>query len=124
LGRKNEERHQGRQPQPAIQQESALRGKQQAHQNAKAEEEHRMLVFKAESSQNSEQYPPLGMVVLNGSNQSVCASGPEDRLERVHGQQVIGLEVTWRHRHRQRGQPLSESASTQRARSARRTEPL
>src|SRR6516225_4591901 len=65
VGQENEERHQGRQPQPAIQQESALRGKQQAHQNAKAEEEHRMLVFKAESSQNSEQYPPLGMVVLN-----------------------------------------------------------
>ena len=29
---------------------------------------------------------------------------------------MIGLEVTWRHRHRQRGQPLSESASAQRAR--------
>ena len=92
---------------------TALRSQEQADDDAGAEDQHGVLVFEAESRQDAEPDPELLVAGFHDADQQPGAAHPEQRLECVHGQQVVGGENTRRDQRGERGEALGKPLAAQ-----------
>ena len=96
-------------PDPGARERAALRSQHQADHDAGAEDQHGVLVFEADSRQDAEPDPEFRVAGLDDADEQVGATHPEQRLERVHGQQAVRGEECRRHQGRERRQALGKT---------------
>jgi hypothetical protein len=72
-----------------------------------------VLIFKADPRQKSEPNPKLLISGFDDADQHVCATRPEQHLERVHRIQVVNGEKSRRHENGQGGQNLRKALTSQ-----------
>lgn len=94
---------------------AALRGQEQGHHQAEAEEQHRVLVHQAEAGDQADPQPQPGLVLLEDPHQQKEADGPEQHLEGRDAEHVGGAEVDRRDQHREAGHHLDEAAAAEAA---------
>ena len=92
--------------------------------DGETEDERRLLVEQAEAHQRAEPDPQPVVARLDPADHAERRAHPEERLERVHRQEVVDAEVDRRHQDRERRQALRVPASARaRARAAPRARP-
>ncbi len=75
--------------------------------------EHGVFVFEAESRQDAEPDPEPLVAGFHDADHQPGAAHPEQRLEGVHGEQVIDSENTRRHQGREGGEALGKSLAAE-----------
>ena len=86
-----------RRPSRARASKQTTQGSQEQTENDSGfEDQHGVLVFEAKSRHDAEPYPEFRVAGFHNVYQQPGAAHPEERLECVHGQQVVASEDTRR----------------------------
>jgi hypothetical protein len=92
VGKKNQRCDSAADPNPFLRQSCSLRRQHQAKHKPAAENGHRVFVLKPEPGHNAEPQPQPLVAGVDDAQQKIRAAHPEERLEGVHGEQVVQHE--------------------------------
>ena len=95
---------------------AAFRSEHKAEHDSTSKEKHRPFIQNADPGDEAKPQPQFLIACLNDPDNQIRCRGPEQRLERVHGQQVEENQVPWSDQHGDGGQELAESAGAETAR--------
>ena len=113
---KDQECNRASHPKPGTGEQAALGREEEPEDNAGAENQHRVFVFEPDSGAYAEPDPQLCVACFDHAHDEPDAAQPEQRLERVHGQQIVETEDSRRHKHRDRSEALRKQFPAQLAR--------
>jgi hypothetical protein len=86
-------RNEAANPDPLAGEDPALLGEQQAHHHRQAEHRHGVLGLEARAREHAKPHPQLLISCLDDADHHIGAPCPEERLEGVHGQDVMEDQV-------------------------------
>jgi hypothetical protein len=89
---------------------------QKPREQPEPEPQHADLVLQTEAEKAPQEQPETRVGPLEDADQEVRRSGPEQKIERVHGVEMIERQVHGRHEDRDHGENLGETSAAELAR--------
>ena len=98
---------------PFRTQQPPLARKAESGDQRKTENEHRVLVFEADSGDDAEGEPPFRRCAFHDAHHDPRAEQPEERLERIHREEAVEGEIRGRPKDRAGGEKLAVAPGAQ-----------